>query len=239
MLLDNAAGAVNVDSSESTHAMTVLGNAFANKITGGTVDDSLVGGAGNDTLVGGEGADTLDGGEGADSMQGGAGNDPMSWTTRATRWWKRPARARTASRLTAWPSTWVQRIRISNTCRTSARPQTYRLQRGRGNFVAGNAGDTLDGKGGTDSLVGGDGSDLIYYHGNESVDGGSGSGGVDTLLVTTADATATVSIGGTTIQNIEVVTLAKDATAAIDASSAAAHYQRQCRGHQHRRQCRC
>ena len=89
-------------------------------------------------------------------------------------------------------------------------------------LVAGNAGDTLDGKGGTDSLVGGDGSDLIYYHGNESVDGGSGSGGVDTLLVTTADATATVSIGGTTIQNIEVVTLAKDATAAIDASSAAA-----------------
>lgn len=223
VLLDNAAGAVNVDSSESTHAMTVLGNAFANKITGGTVDDSLVGGAGNDTLVGGEGADTLDGGEGADSMQGGAGNDLYVVDNKGDKV------VEAASEGADSIQTYGVAIDLGTTHKNieyvqnlGAATKLTGSSAGGETLVAGNAGDTLDGKGGTDSLVGGDGSDLIYYHGNESVDGGSGSGGVDTLLVTTADATATVSIGGTTIQNIEVVTLAKDATAAIDASSAAA-----------------
>ena len=223
VLLDNAAGAVNVDSSGSTHAMTVLGNAFANKITGGDGNDSLDGGAGNDTLSGLSGNDTLDGGEGADSMQGGAGNDLYVVDNKGDKV------VEAASEGADSIQTHGVAIDLGKTHNNieyvenlGAATKLTGSSAGGETLVAGVYGDTLDGKGGADSLVGGDGSDLIYYHGNESVDGGSGSGGVDTLLVTTADATATVSIGGTTIQNIEVVTLAKDATAAIVASGAAA-----------------
>ncbi len=46
--------------------LTLVGNEFANTITGT---------AGNDTLSGGSGNDTLNGGGGADAMTGGIGND--------------------------------------------------------------------------------------------------------------------------------------------------------------------
>ena len=210
VLLDNAAGAVNVDSSESTHAMTVLGNAFANKITGGTVDDSLVGGAGNDTLVGGEGADTLDGGEGADSMQGGAGNDLYVVDNKGDKV------VEAASEGADSIQTYGVAIDLGTTHKNieyvqnlGAATKLTGSSAGGETLVAGNAGDTLDGKGGTDSLVGGDGSDLIYYHGNESVDGGNG---VDTLLVTKEAVYSYLNIGtNSSISDIEVVKLDAEA----------------------------
>ena len=234
VLLDNAAGAVNVDSSGSTHAMTVLGNAFANKITGGDGNDSLDGGAGNDTLNGLSGNDTLDGGEGADTLDGGEGDDLYVVDNKGDKV------VEAASEGEGGGADSIQTHGVAIDLGTTHNNIEYVQNLGEATkltgssaggetLVAGDAGDTLDGMGGTtdgaDSLVGGDGSDLIYYHGNEIVDGGGGSGsgssGVDTLLVT-KDATATVTIDGSTIKNIEVVTLAKDATAAIDASGAAA-----------------
>ena len=238
VLLDNAAGAVNIGGDTAPgHNMTLIGNAFANKITGtntssddpdGDGNDSLDGGAGNDTLNGRSGNDTLDGGEGADSMQGGAGDDLYVVDNKGDKV------VEAASEGADSIQTHGVAIDLGKTHKNieyvenlGAATKLTGSSAGGENLVAGDAGDTLDGMGGTadvvDSLVGGTGSDLIYYHGNESVDGGSGSGGgsggVDTLLVT-KDATAAVSIGGTTIKNIEVVTLAKDATAAIDASGA-------------------
>lgn len=219
VLLDNAAGAVNVDSSESTHAMTVLGNAFANKITGGTVDDSLVGGAGNDTLVGGEGADTLDGGEGADSMQGGAGNDLYVVDNKGDKV------VEAASEGADSIQTYGVAIDLGTTHKNieyvqnlGAATKLTGSSAGGETLVAGVYGDTLDGMGGTtdgaDSLVGGDGSDLIYYHGTyddygESIAGGNG---VDTLLVTKEAVYSYLNIGtNSSISDIEVVKLDAEA----------------------------
>ncbi|CAI3241035.1 hypothetical protein DWUX_2421 [Desulfovibrio diazotrophicus] len=232
VLLDNAAGAVNIGGDTAPgHNMTLIGNAFANKITGtntssddpdGDGNDSLDGGAGNDTLSGRSGNDTLDGGEGADSMVGGTGNDLYYVDNKGDKVVEKDGEGvdsiSTAGVAIDLGSASFKNVEyVENSGAATKLTGTTAAE----TLVAGDNGDTLDGKGGADSLVGGDGSDLIYYHGNESVDGGSGSGGVDTLLVT-KDATATVTIDGSTIKNIEVVTLAKDATAAIDASGAAA-----------------
>jgi Ca2+-binding RTX toxin-like protein len=50
-------------------------------VTGGEGDDTLTGGAGSDTLIGGAGNDTLRGGAGADTLTGGAGNDVFQGST--------------------------------------------------------------------------------------------------------------------------------------------------------------
>ena len=240
VVLDDAAGAVNVGDSVAAanqQNMTLVGNASANKLYGGntTNDDSatangndeLSGGAGNDTLVGFSGNDTLDGGEGADSMVGGTGSDLYSVDNKGDKVVENADDAGADSISTAGVAIDLGSASFKNVeyVENSGAATKLTGTTAAETLVAGDAGDTLDGKGGADSLVGGDGSDLIYYHGNESVDGGGGSGsgssGVDTLLVT-KDATAAVSIDGSTIQNIEVVTLAKDATAAIVASGAAA-----------------
>ncbi|GDY28208.1 hypothetical protein AHAT_40980 [Agarivorans sp. Toyoura001] len=55
----------------------LVGNEFANTITGEAGDDALVGYAGDDQLEGGEGADLLMGGIGADTLIGGQGNDVL------------------------------------------------------------------------------------------------------------------------------------------------------------------
>jgi uncharacterized delta-60 repeat protein len=51
--------ALNIDASAVLNALTVTGNAGANKIVGTAFDDTLAGGLGNDTLTGGAGADTF------------------------------------------------------------------------------------------------------------------------------------------------------------------------------------
>ncbi len=58
--------AQNVVASAVTNALTLIGNAGANRLTGTSYSDTLNGGAGNDTLIGGLGKDTLSGGLGAD-----------------------------------------------------------------------------------------------------------------------------------------------------------------------------
>ncbi len=52
-----------------------IGNALANRMTGGAGNDGLSGGAGADTLTGGAGDDRLVGGTGIDLLYGGAGAD--------------------------------------------------------------------------------------------------------------------------------------------------------------------
>ena len=63
-------------------------------------------------------------------------------------------------------------------------------------------GGTIDGKGGADVLAGGNGDNLFkFYGGGESVTGGTGT---DTLELAST-VTDSVSLGGTTLSNIEVV----------------------------------
>ena len=224
VLLDNAAGAVNIGGDTAPgHNMTLIGNAFANKITGtntssddpdGDGNDSLDGGAGNDTLNGRSGNDTLDGGEGADSMQGGAGDDLYVVDNKGDKV------VEAASEGADSIQTHGVAIDLGKTHKNieyvenlGAATKLTGSSAGGENLVAGDAGDTLDGMGGTadvvDSLVGGTGSDLIYYHGNESVDGGSG---VDTLLVTKEAVYSYLNIGtNSSISDIEVVKLDAEA----------------------------
>ena len=225
VLLDNAAGAVNIGGDTAPgHNMTLIGNAFANKITGtntssddldGDGNDSLDGGAGNDTLSGLSGNDTLDGGEGADSMQGGAGNDLYVVDNKGDKV------VEAASEGADSIQTHGVAIDLGKTHKNieyvenlGAATKLTGSSAGGETLVAGVYGDTLDGKGGADSLVGGDGSDLIYYHGTyddygESIAGGNG---VDTLLVTKEAVYSYLNIGtNSSISDIEVVKLDAEA----------------------------
>ena len=60
-----------------TGAVTRIGTALANRLTGGAFNDSLSGLGGADLLRGNGGDDTLAGGEGNDTLLGGAGNDRL------------------------------------------------------------------------------------------------------------------------------------------------------------------
>ena len=229
VLLDNAAGAVNIGGDTAPgHNMTLIGNAFANKITGtntssddpdGDGNDSLDGGAGNDTLNGRSGNDTLDGGEGADSMQGGAGNDLYVVDNKGDKV------VEAASEGADSIQTHGVAIDLGKTHKNieyvenlGAATKLTGSSAGGETLVAGVYGDTLDGMGGTtdgaDSLVGGTGSDLIYYHGTyddygESIAGGNG---VDTLLVTKEAVYSYLNIGtNSSISDIEVVKLDAEA----------------------------
>ena len=70
-----ATTALNVDATEVTSALWIIGNAGANSLTGTGSNDTLDGGAGNDSLTGGNGDDFLIGGNGNDTLTGGNGND--------------------------------------------------------------------------------------------------------------------------------------------------------------------
>ncbi|SDF95797.1 DUF4347 domain-containing protein, partial [Desulfovibrio legallii] len=247
VVLDDAAGAVNVGDSVAAanqQNMTLVGNASANKLYGGntTNDDSatangndeLSGGAGNDTLVGFSGNDTLDGGEGADSMVGGTGNDLYYVDNKGDKVVEKDGEGvdsiSTAGVAIDLGSASFKNVEyVENSGAATKLTGTTAAE----TLVAGDNGDTLDGKGGEDSLVGGSGSDLIYYHGLTYVESDegefevrndtiSGGGGVDTLLVT-KDA-GIVSLGtGTAITGMEVVKLdaaAQDASVYVTGDAA-------------------
>ncbi|MCM8636354.1 MAG: hypothetical protein NFW15_10475 [Candidatus Accumulibacter sp.] len=67
--------ALNVDAALVDNALSILGNAGANILSGTSHADTLNGGGGADRLLGGDGNDRLLGGTGNDSLTGGAGAD--------------------------------------------------------------------------------------------------------------------------------------------------------------------
>ncbi len=56
---------------------TLTGSVFADALLGGPDNDSLIGLAGNDALTAGIGHDTMSGGDGNDALNGGSGNDVL------------------------------------------------------------------------------------------------------------------------------------------------------------------
>jgi Ca2+-binding RTX toxin-like protein len=75
--------ALNVNAALAESALSIIGNAGANELTGSGYDDTLNGGAGNDTLIGGAGNDVLNGGLGLDSLTGGLGADVFLFNSTA------------------------------------------------------------------------------------------------------------------------------------------------------------
>jgi len=65
-------------------ALTFIGDASDNVISGGSANDVISGNGGNDTLSGNAGDDTLDGGAGNDTLTGGAGADTYVFGTAAS-----------------------------------------------------------------------------------------------------------------------------------------------------------
>jgi Ca2+-binding RTX toxin-like protein len=76
--------AISVNASALEQAVTLVGNAGANRLTGSGFGDTLEGGAGNDTLAGGAGDDALVGGAGNDVLTGGAGADEFVFRSRTS-----------------------------------------------------------------------------------------------------------------------------------------------------------
>ena len=77
--LSNYASTVrNVDATELTRGIMIVGNQNANSISAGTGDDSLFGNTGNDTILGGDGSDYINGDAGDDKLYGNVGNDTIA-----------------------------------------------------------------------------------------------------------------------------------------------------------------
>ena len=151
-----------------------IGNALANRLTGG---------AGTDTLDGGDGNDLLNGGAGADAMTGGAGNDiyyvdDISDTVAEIAGGGIDTVLTTLSTYTL--GTEVDRVKFT----------------GVGNFVGtGNAlANGLTGGAGDDTLEGGAGNDSL--NGGAGADAMTGGAGNDTYYVDTIGDTVTEIAGG-------------------------------------------
>ncbi|MDB4558781.1 Hint domain-containing protein [Amylibacter sp.] len=197
-----------VDGSASTASMT---------IDGGAGGDSLIGGSGDDTLFGGAGDDTLEGGAGADSLAGGAGLDYVDYSNSdAGVSVNLTTNVASGGHATGDTLAGIDGIIGSDFGDTltgfNAQGVDYT------NIFYGGAGaDTLDGRGGDDTLFGGDDADTFVYQdgfGNDTIEGGEGGTDndvIDASAVTngiTVDfstgETGTVTSGADTIDFAEI-----------------------------------
>ena len=173
--------AINVDASAVTNALTMLGNAGANRLTGSAFADTIDGGSGNDTLIGGAGDDTLIGGAGVDVASYATATDDLVITLVA-----------------AGPLTVAG-------FGTDSLSGIEGLEGGSGNdsltgdsaanlLLGGLGNDTLSGGLGNDTLNGGAGTDVASY-------AGSGVGVTVNLALTTGQ--TTVGAGTDVLTSIE------------------------------------
>ncbi|WP_137181700.1 right-handed parallel beta-helix repeat-containing protein [Roseomonas sp. AR75] len=138
-----------------------MGNALANRLTGGAQDDRLEGGHGNDTLSGGSGADTLVGGDGADSMAGGLGDDVF-------------VLAEAGDLVLEAAGAGIDTVRTSLAAYTLGSNVEALVFTGTGGFAG--TGNSLD-----NALTGGDGADTL--NGGSGADTLTGGLGDDTYVV--------------------------------------------------------
>ncbi len=166
------------------------GNAGDNLLMAAAGGDSLAGAVGADTLLGNTGNDKLDGGSGADSMAGGAGHDTYVVDN---------AGDVVTEAAGAGNDTVMASIDITLADNVEGLVMTAAGHVGSGNaldnsllgssgadtLLGGAGSDTIDGNGGGDSLVGGDGNDTYIIRSPSDVVVETGTGGFDTVIVTT------------------------------------------------------
>ncbi|MFZ1468658.1 MAG: Hint domain-containing protein [Paracoccaceae bacterium] len=163
----------------SAGADTLTGDAGANYLSGGNGNDQIYGGAGDDTLVGGAGADTLTGGEGLDVLDYSASNAAVN--VNLTNWTASGGHAQGDVLQgvdgiigSAFDDTLIgfDQVGLTGDVFTNV-------------FYGGAGNDSMNGRGGDDSLYGGTGNDTVLGgsgddtlsgdDGNDSLDGGTGN----------------------------------------------------------------
>lgn len=178
-------------------ANNLLGSSGNDTMLGLGGDDTLNGLDGNDSLSGGDGDDQLLGGLGADTIDGGDGNDWVSFFNSNTainvNLSTGVATGEGADTLVGIEN--IDGSSFHDVLTGNAQANWLRGQSGQDTLVGGAGNDTLDGGWGTeaDSMLGGDGDDLLILQGPDTLDGGAGldkiqinasSGGIDVNLTT-------------------------------------------------------
>jgi Ca2+-binding RTX toxin-like protein len=183
----------------------LTGSNYGDVLTGSSGNNVLNGGTGNDTLGGGTGNDTLDGGTGNDTLNGGSGTDTAVYSD-------------ATSGVTVNLS-----LTTAQAVGGGLGSDTLTLIE---NLTGSNYNDTLTGSSGNNILNGGAGNDTIRAGGgNDTVNGGAGNDnfslgaaftasdkinggtGTDTLNLD-GDYSAGVTLGATTLINVETIILA-------------------------------
>jgi Ca2+-binding RTX toxin-like protein len=173
----SAAGAtagVNLNlSNQSEGFATIVGSGFSDTITGSTGTDFINAGNGNDTIVGFDGSDTVNGGGGVDSI-------------------RLNATSITFDNALDGQIVGVEEITVDLAAAGVAIDLTGQTENFlvRGSLFA----DTITGGngGGGDDIRAGFGDDIIIgFEGDDSVDGGAGTGDVIKLMATSADLNST------------------------------------------------
>ncbi len=208
----------NVNASQVASAITITGNANANRIVGGAGADRIDGAGGADIVDAGAGNDTVTYRADAFSIDGGTGNNTLVVAGASTL---------TMVNFTAGfgvDQTVGDAVEVTNFSNVDARTATNGLAvigSSSTNMIStGSGNDTIQGGGGLDVIDAGGGDDIVDYHGSESaIDGGSGSNTLRLLTAGSIDLSAAdQSIGDianvTNFINIDASSLTQGATLA-------------------------
>ena len=192
-----ATTALNVDASLVTNALSITGNAGANRLMGGSGIDTLIGGSGNDTLIGGLGNDNLTGGIGIDTFTVASGTDTitdLSGTgTNADILTVGVGAVAIATVTAAWTATAATSNAGTVNITTGGFAVNLASALGPNGYTVTNIGTAaaIVGSAFADSLIGGNGNDTLT--GGAGADSMTGGVGNDTLR---GDAGSDVLVGG-------------------------------------------
>jgi Ca2+-binding RTX toxin-like protein len=198
--------------SDDIQGLNLIGDRLNNTLNGGAGNDTLDGREGNDTLngnggddtiIGGAGNDILDGGTGADNMAGGIGNDTY-YVDNLGDIVTEAVNSGTDSINASIDYTLVLNVENLNLTGTAILGTGNALN----NTITGNDSDNIiDGKGGTDRLVGGKGNDTYYVDSISDTIVEAVDAGTDTVI-------ASLDFSLRNIANVENLTLIGTATTA-------------------------
>jgi Ca2+-binding RTX toxin-like protein len=167
-----------------TAPLALTGNEFGQSIYGNAGDNVLSGLGGIDYLVGIGGNDTLDGGAGADFLQGGIGNDLYRVDDSGDVVYEFAGEGddRIAASVSYVLAAGVE-VETLSTSNAAATDPIYLVGNELGQSIYGNDGDNiLNGRGGTDYLVGGNGNDTYILDRSSDVISELAGQGNDVLL---------------------------------------------------------
>jgi len=171
------ANVVNIENLSFVGAVAVTG-------IGDAANNVITGGSGNDNLTGAGGDDRLDGGAGSDALAGGAGNDTFVVDNIGD------AITENAGAGTDTVETTLNSYSLANSANIENLTFTGTgvfsgVGNAAANTIRGGADfDTLNGGAGADIMIGGNGGDLYYVDNVGDVVNEVAGGGVDTIIVT-------------------------------------------------------